>query len=596
MLLAGWGTSTGRAGPHTYKGELAIEQVQSDGGRNLGTLRLRYKFDTFLGEPIEMYVMAWEPEDLTLDLGVVKFRAQVAQSGGAIAAWIECEPMVPRAHKGFSSDFPGSPDWDEFFLDGAGGHLSEQEAKAIFKAGFSLTNLEVISARALTGWKPGMPFDGFVGDTIKRPGDGRSELEDALEVDRIQAAIDKLVGDADIPEPEFEHSGWLFAKAIRWTQGGRGRVEKLQVRVMGRSYEAIRLTMEFLPAGIPVELKPRDVAEVELTVDYPFLSEQRDFSTKLREGETWVALWEAPITSGMSPVSLVTARATRLMTDQPLEDTVVENIPEEDTPEAEQREETGSERADEAGERTGKSAPTFDPFAVAEQEQAAKSVPSAADVEPVEAETESAGTQDPFAVAESTLALRQDREAAEREAEEISRGVTTRVYLVLEATRSVKIDVPFFPEIRGLVLTTDKFRERMRNDPSFRAQVEARREREARERAERNRRAQAERDAELAEVWARVQAHGDSPVFSEMQELTVTERAREPFALTDAEEDALREWQSQVQPHLLTRIPVTAEFHSDDVSIKPHFFLTRTEAMAFLADKITKPLPFPFRL
>lgn len=596
MLLAGWGTSTGRAGPYTYKGELAIEQVQSDRGHNLGTLRLRYKFDTFLGEPIEMYVMAWEPEDLTLDLGVVKFRAQVAQSGGAIAAWIECEPMVPRAHKGFSSDFPGSPDWDDFFLDGAGGYLSEQEAKAIFKAGFSLTNLEVISARALTGWKPAMPFDGFIGDAIKRPAGGRSELEDALEVDRIQAAIDKLVGDADIPAPEFEHSGWLFAKTIRWTQGGRGRVEKLHLRVMGRSYEALRLTMEFLPAGIPVELKPRDVADVQLTVDYPFLSQQRAFNPRLREGETWVTLWEAPLMPGRSPTSLVTAQATRLMTDQPLEGPPLEDPPEEDTALVERRDETGTERADEAGDGTPKSATTFDPFAVAEREQAAKSSPAAADVARAEAGKELAETRDPFALAESKLTLRQAREAAAREAEEISRGVTTRVYLVLEAARTVKTDVPFFPEIRGLVLTTDKFEERMRNEPAFRAHVEARRKREARERAERNRRGQAEHDAELAEVWGRLEARGDFPVFSEMQELAVTERAREPFALTDGEKDTLREWQLQVQPQLLTRIPVKAEFHSDDVSIKPHFFLTRTEAMAFLADKTTKPLPFPFQL
>ncbi|WP_221032071.1 hypothetical protein [Actomonas aquatica] len=584
VLLAGWGTSVGRAGPHTYKGELAIEQAQSDRGHNLGTLRLRYKFDTFLGEPIQMYVMAWEPVDLTQDLGVVKFRAQVAQGGRAIAAWIECEPMVPAAHKGFSSDFPGSPDWDEFFLDGAGGHLSEQEAKAIFKAGFALTNLEVISARALLGWKPGMPFDSFVGDSIKRPQDGRSDLEEALAVDRIQAAIDKLVGDADIPAPEFEHSGWVFEKAIRWTQGGRGRVEKLQVRVMGKSYEAVRLTMEFLPAGIPAEQVPRDVAAVELTVDYPFLNEERAFTTKLREGETWVTLLEAPLMPGRSPASFVSARAERLMTDQ-----LIEDVPEA----TELAEDNAEDAAGEAAGAVAGSAPTFDPFAVAEQEQVAS---TASEIEEPESGQRSAPVRDPFAAAEDALATRQAKAAAEREADEISRGVTTLVYVVLEANRHLNLDDPFLPEIRGLRLSTDKFRDRMRNDPAFRAQVEARREREARERAERNRQAQSVRDAERTELWARLQARGDFPVYSEMQELPVSERPREPFTLSAEEEVAMREWQALVQSSLLTRVPVTAEFHSDGVSIKTHYFHTRAEALAFLADKTTKPLPSHLRL
>ncbi len=572
-----------------HTGELVLENAVTPDGVELGKLTLRYKLTAFMGEGVRRFILAWEPPHELISLGSVTLHAQVVQGGTPLDAWLSCSPMIPKPHKGFSWDFPGSPDWDEFFFTEAGDYLTPEKAKAIYKKDFTLANLRVAKALAHVN-KAGHPLQGFVGRTRIRKSEGApSDLETAL--------------DAATPDNDFTTgtlSGWQFDKVTRWTQGGRGKIETWQAEHLGRNFRAVRLTMEFLPTGHPLDEKPHDYANVSLNVDYPSLDKKKNYSFKLRENETWVTLWESPpptegiITLHLTP--FITAHAERAMTGKPKD----EATPDEATDDDQTANTLESEK------------PTLDPFADPDAQTAASSDKTKPGTNPfASSATDSADTgatqsTDPFKRASDTLAEKQrqaeaaraekQRQAeATREADEFARGVSTRLYLVVETFRYIDSHNLPMPHIRGLVLTTDKFRDHMRNDPAFRARVEARRKREAEERAAKNRRIQAQVDDELNHLQSQLDSRPDRHVFSPPLELAISERPRSPLELTDEEEKKLKAWLKQIRPKILASISLTGEYHRAEVRIKHHLFPTRAEAEAFIQDKPTRDLPSSFQ-
>lgn len=537
---------------YKYKGEITLENAVTPEGVELGKLTLRYKLSLFLGEGVRQFFLKWEPPHDLVRLGSINLHAQVVQDGVPLDAWLKCSPMIPKPHKDFSGDFPGSPDWDEFFFTEAGDFLPPKKAKAIFKRGFKLANLRVAGALAHIS-NSEHPLHIFLDKTrIRKSGSGETDLESALE--------------ANTSATDFENGmrpGWQFDKLIRWTQGGRGKVETWRAKVKGREFHAIRLTMVFLPTGFPLDQKPKNYANVSLKVDYPFLREEKSFSFKLREGETWIRIWESPPSPEGHTTFLVHGKADRAMTDQ-------------------------KQKSEPAEKKTA-----FDPFADKKSEAADDTTKAATQTN--ETPKPTARTTDPFQRAADTLAEKQRQAEAAREAAELARGVTTRVFLVVKAKRIINNhNNPFF-QFRGLTLTTTKFQKRMRDDPAFRRQVETRRKREAAERAEKNRLVKAQYEDESKRFYAQLEAREDRLVCSEVMSLDVSERSREPVKLSEREEEKLTAWLDSIQPALLPRISLKGKYHETEVQLTPHLFTTRAEAEAFLKNKTTRTLNRTFQ-
>ena len=558
-----------------HVGETVLENAVTPDGIELGKLTLRYKLTVFLGEGVVRYVLAWEPPHELISLGSVTLHAQVIQGGAPLDAWISCSPMIPKPHKGFSWDFPGSPDWDEFFFTAAGEFLTPAQAKAIYKKDFVLGNLRLVDALAHLD-TAGHPLYPLAGRTAVRHRDAAlTDLETAIET----------------ATPEHDYTtgtltGWQFDKVIRWTQGGRGKVETWQTKHLGRKFSAVRLTMEFLPTGHPLDEKPHDYANVSLNINYPFLGEKKKFSFKLREGETWITLWETPPSPHEQPAFFVNAQADRAMTGKLKDEAKPEDAQANVAPAAKPALDPFADPTGEPANPAQSTPPATNPFATADTPATAAAAPPVA----------ASKSTDPFQRASDALAEKQRQAEAAREADLIARGVANRVYLVVETSRHIYGHNIPMPDLGSIItLSTSGFQDRMRNDPAFRAQVEARRKREAAERAAKNARTQARVNDEYKRLQAQLDARSDNNVFSLPLEVAISERARTPLTLSDDEEKKLDTWLYEIRLEVLPNISLEGEFHRAEVSIKHHLFSTRGEAEAFVQGKPTRELPQTFR-
>lgn len=112
----------------------------------VASMQVRYEVSMFFGEPIVKGSYKWEaaggtdPECLT---GDTKVAIELLSSTNR-TAFVHIAPAVPKSGAGWGYNVSGSPNWDGLFCGRTGAPcLSESEAKAFYKAGFSARRFHV---------------------------------------------------------------------------------------------------------------------------------------------------------------------------------------------------------------------------------------------------------------------------------------------------------------------------------------------------------------------------------------------------------------------------------------------------------------------
>ncbi len=125
-----------------YQGEIGIANHQLDSGGVFNQIKVKYQFTTLFQEPLERYCLMWtSPQESTV-LQDIKFQASV-NSSLAKGVYINFTPShIPKSGE-WSMDVNASPSWNEIFNTKDGGIVDEQTAKAIFKNGFTLSDLTI---------------------------------------------------------------------------------------------------------------------------------------------------------------------------------------------------------------------------------------------------------------------------------------------------------------------------------------------------------------------------------------------------------------------------------------------------------------------
>jgi hypothetical protein len=135
------------ASANTFEGELSISNYR-DNKIEIGMIKLKYRYTVLLGEPLRKYEMFWESVDQFTKITNIKFRADVVSSGGPSSIYAFISPATVPKNAEWGWDVPGSPSWANLFHHENGEPISEEKSKAIFKKGFTLKNLAVVSIDA----------------------------------------------------------------------------------------------------------------------------------------------------------------------------------------------------------------------------------------------------------------------------------------------------------------------------------------------------------------------------------------------------------------------------------------------------------------
>ncbi len=550
-----------------------LSDATSSDGLPLGTLKVRYRFDAFMQEPTRMFTMAWLPSDPGVKLGSVKFRARVVTSAWSKPAYQEFDPMIPKPGGKFSWDVAGSPDWDELFLDGKGGHLSEEDAKAAYRAGFSLKDLEIVHAYAnKEAVKHNLPFARYISKTAISS--DMTEIENSITKENIESALRESLGNADyerLQKGNYELTGKYFGYT-HWIKdrdlfgGGKiGECEKMFFHIRNEKYVALRVHLSQLPEASWGDKEVLNHAEV--TVVTSFNNSYKDtYNFELRAGQKWVVLLKRPKTltkhywGGSFHCEI---KVTRGVNDK------------------------------EADKKQGN------------EENAIKQE---------EKDFFDQKEKDIFAHADQISKDQELKEREAREADERAQGVTSLIYIVAKAERELedtRPTLPLFPFNLSsgpfLTLVDEEHEERMREDPEYRRRFERkkreREEREARKRAENARKreenARKAREAfarEREQIQHRFEAQAPHIMYTDAIVVPLRLRQRSPLELSDEERSLLEDRLKEHRHKVLPRIPIDTDSFSDTVSITYEVFVNGSDVANYLEGKPTKPFPYELSL
>lgn len=281
------------ADKYRQEGELVLQRAATDKGVTLGLIKVRYRFDVFLQEPTQMFTMAWLPSDPNVDLGHIDFRAKVVTSAWTKPAYVEFNPMIPKPGGKFSWDVAGSPDWDEMFSDGKGGFLTEDEAKAAYRAGFDLSELEIIKVSAsIRENHDHLPFGLYVDRCQKARGE--TSIEKALMKESLEKSLGRPFAER-LPEPDDNvYRDWSRIQPSNGFLPRGVKAEVLELRVGKEVFAALRLSFDELP-GVqnPQKQLPLDYAKLGVTTTFTWGKSQTKKDT-VKKGERWVILRKGP--------------------------------------------------------------------------------------------------------------------------------------------------------------------------------------------------------------------------------------------------------------------------------------------------------------
>ncbi len=152
--------------PYRFEGELCLSEARLT-ELGVARLRVRYAYGAFFGEPIERFALAWDAARDGAELHSVRFRGEVVrrngQSTGLFAVF--SPDTIGRPGGEFGMSMSGSPNWNAVFVDSQGTAVSEERAKAAFRAGFSLRNLEVVHISTNAGSDGDASSNGSAGES-----------------------------------------------------------------------------------------------------------------------------------------------------------------------------------------------------------------------------------------------------------------------------------------------------------------------------------------------------------------------------------------------------------------------------------------------
>lgn len=150
-------------------------------GGGLASLEAKFNLSQLMGEPLVTCVFKWEAEvgyKESLPSDTVLW---VKVQSGAATAFIRCSPVYTDSGKGFGMDSPGSPNWkDVLVLEWSGTKvirtMDEKAAKAFWKAGFNVVDLQLSAPPARQGDKVTAPNSGkFVSNGRSDPAQGTTQ-------------------------------------------------------------------------------------------------------------------------------------------------------------------------------------------------------------------------------------------------------------------------------------------------------------------------------------------------------------------------------------------------------------------------------------
>lgn len=145
--LIGFMTLALLAGPaHAQDSGTMTKRNFNHFGCDISSMTVKYEFRSLMGEPVVAGSYKWEaPRGRDTDCLSYQDKIILKVQGSAGHAYVELDPTVPEAGRGYAYNVSGSPNWGRLFcsFDRSGARkecFSADSAKKFWKAGFQVTD------------------------------------------------------------------------------------------------------------------------------------------------------------------------------------------------------------------------------------------------------------------------------------------------------------------------------------------------------------------------------------------------------------------------------------------------------------------------